>query len=324
MLTVYFNDKPYNFPNRWEELTAEQFLWLIPMLAKLWAGEMSLFNVRVEWFKKIAGLESLKLGGEKLALAADNIYTISRQLDFFFTIDYDGKIDAFSPEVRRLLSKKFPDDISGGDVEIRLARKLEYTLKPDMVWIGNLLPEIAVSGRKLKGWQVSVCGDALTATLTAKQALQGNDALLRISRTGKRDNMAMLAAVLYPAQPELSFEEYRKLSDDILYGIILNFQAFMSFIFTRTYFSILWNKEADSSDKEQGIPGSLTHTLYSLSRSGYGDYKQIEDMPFITYLSIIRKDTIDMVRTMYESKVRVDEIAQRTKMPIETISKIIG
>lgn len=336
MIRVYFGERPYDFPNRWDELSQEQYLALVPLLSLFWAGHISLFETRVAWFKEIAGLSNLKTSGDKLQRAADNIYTISRQFNFFFTIDYDGKTDNFPADTRKALRKTPPSDLPGTDAEIRYAATLPYTYKPDVVWAKNLVPAITIGDIVLKGWNVSVTGDALTSTLTAHQFLQASDLLARINQGDSRRNMALLASILYPeadstrkcgarkriASCEIGFDVYEAIDDNTLYGIVLNFQALVSFVFTRTHFSILWSGGKGGSGQGR-ILTSQTDSLYMMSKNGYGDYEQMEKMPFITYLGIVRSDMISLVRSLADSNLKIDEIAQRTKLPVSLITEII-
>ncbi len=325
MIELRFGSNEYSFPNKWEELSPDQYMKLVPLLNLFWAGEISLMEVRTSWFKQIAGLEGIKVPKDRIAQVADNIYTASRQFNFFYKIDYDGKTDSFPADIRRLLEKTAPDDLLDDSAEVRYASTLKYGYKPDSVWAKNLIPSISVKGTALEGWKVSVDGDALTSTLTALQFLQGNDILTRLTKNRRRQDIALLCSILYPAPDgsDISVADYDTLEDNILFGVVQNFQAFVSFIFTRTQFSILW-ATGKVKKRSRSVSISQTDALYSLSKSGYGSYEQIERMPMTTYLSIVRADMISAIRSLVDSKMTLDEIAERVNLPIEIINKIVS
>lgn len=66
--------------------------------------------------------------------------------------------------------------------------------------------------------------------------------------------MLLLAALLYgiDAHGEDS-GDLELLDDDLLQAIVLNFQAFVSFIFTKTHFSVLWNRDLPAKPESQGV-----------------------------------------------------------------------
>ena len=67
----------------------------------------------------------------------------------------------------------------------------------------------------------------------------------------------------------------------------------------------------------------MSDSLYELCKNGYGDYGQVEKMPLVTYLTILRSDLISSIRTMAAGGTTSDEIAERTHLSHQTIQKIL-
>ena len=131
MITLYFGETPYKFPNRWEELTQDQFLVLVELITRYYAEEITMCQLRALWFMRIAGLDKKKVRRKYQERFTDNVLTASRQFDFFYKIDYAGQIDSLSEETRKMLRKTPPDEINSASGEIRHARTLEYTYQLD-------------------------------------------------------------------------------------------------------------------------------------------------------------------------------------------------
>lgn len=323
MITLYFGEKPYRFPNAWEELTSDQYLTLVKLLGLFWTGAISMCDLRVAFFRHIAGLEDIRVPGRCRERFMDNVLTASRQFDFFFRIDYGDKADHLSPEVRKTIQKTPPDEILSESSEIRYARTLEWEYQVDGVWMKNLLPAIRIGEQELQGWTAHLEGGTLTTSMTSYQFAQGYDLLSAIGGGGSRRTMALLVALLYGADTDDATLVGRigQLPDDILQAAILNFQAFATFIFTRTPFSILWASGSGAEKKGERL--SMSDSLYGLCKEGYGNFEQVEKMPLMTYLGIMRTEMIGSIRSMAATDTAPEDIASRMGLSVEQVKRIL-
>lgn len=323
MITLYFGETPHRFPNAWEELTPEQYLRLVELLGLFWAGKLSMCDLRIAFFRRLAGLEHLRVPARARERLFDNLLTASRQFDFFFTLDYGDRIDHLSADVRKLLRKCPPDELLSDSAEIRYARTLAYEYRIDAVWVGNLLPTIRVGEQKLQGWTAHLEGGALTTSMTSYQFVQGYDLLSAIGSGSSRRAMALLVGLLYgvDANDTLRLERIKQLSDHMLHAAILNFQAFAAFIFTRTPFSVLWSSGSGAEKKQEQL--SMSDTLYGLCKEGYGNYDQVERMPLMTYLGIMRAEIIQTVRSMATGDTAPEDIAARMGLSVNQVRRML-
>lgn len=323
MITLYFGDTPHRFPNAWEELTPEQYLRLVELLGLFWAGTLSMCELRIAFFRHLAGLEHLRVPARARERFFDNLCTASRQFDFFFTLDYGDRANQLSPEVRKTIRKRPPDEILSDSAEIRYARTLEWEYRIDAVWVGNLLPTIRVGKQELQGWTAHLEGGTLTTSMTSYQFVQGYDLLSAIGNGSSRRAMALLVGLLYgvEANDTPRLERIEQLSDRILHAAILNFQAFAAFIFTRTPFSVLWSSGSGAEKKQEQL--SMSDTLYGLCKEGYGNYDQVERMPLMTYLGIMRAEIIQAVRSMATGDTSPEDIAARMGLSVNQVKKML-
>ena len=325
MITLYFGDKPYEYPNSWDELTPDQFLFMLKLINQYWASEISLGELRIAWFKNIAELEELLVSRRSLGRYNDNVLTASRQFDFFYTLDYGDALADLSPEVRSLLRKTPADEISSSNPEIRYARSLEYEYKLDFIWHRNLLPTIELGGNTHNGWSARVADGVLFTSMTAMQFMQGIDLL---AVTGQGDSLYSIHALivlLYKIdsdQPEL-MKAVEELSDITKQGIVLNFQAFVSYIFKCKHYSILWNPTVEENVSSRKIKSAMSDSLYPLCEKGFGSLNEIKQMSLLDYLAIMRSELITSIRTMSKSGEHIDEIASRTGLSISIIQTIL-
>ena len=100
MITCLFGDNKYELPNSWEELSQDQYLALVPLINRMMSGDLTLSQVRIKWVKQILGLKRVKVKSRMEEIAADNLYTLSRQVNFFYYVDYGDAAKSISSEVR--------------------------------------------------------------------------------------------------------------------------------------------------------------------------------------------------------------------------------
>lgn len=141
-------------------------------------------------------------------------------------------------------------------------------------------------------------------------------------------SLPLLAAVLYSGKGEYSSEKaqklaqrFRKLPANTLMAIALNFTAVNNFLFSKTEFSLLTQFAVHPGSCS--ITTDATDALYDLSKDGLGNAHQVEQMNVLTYLRILRKKTIDGVKSLKASGMEVAKIATEVGLPIDIINKIV-
>lgn len=327
MIDLYFGDNKHTFPSTWSELSPEQYLSLVELINRYLSGEISMFDVQRRWFISIAKLGDINVPERHKERFADNVMTAARQFNFFYRIDYGGKIDELSSNLRQQLRKTPPDEFPGESGELRYARKLDYKYVIDAVWAKNLLPTLEVSGRKLTGWSADVRGGVLWTTISTAQFTVGYDLLNNLSNDPSLRTLALLTAVLYDGDinDEHLIAEIEKLSPDLLQAVVLNFQAFLTLVFSIEHYSILWNSTSEVSKAtiEDAIKVPFSDSIYALCTRGYGNVTQIEAMPLLTYLNIQRADLIRNVKELIASGIKVMDVVDQTKLPMDLILKML-
>lgn len=191
------------------------------------------------------------------------------------------------------------------------------SLLPNITFARQFVPVLA--GRP--SYTISTTCSRLTCSLTALQYIEAVDALQAGS-----GQLPLLAAILYSSRP---YDTARALdlvplmsrqSPLTLLSVRIVFEALVNFLYTRTAFSLL----AQFKPKPQSpIATTMADTLYDLATEGYGTVEQVEQLNVITFLSIMRKKTIDTVRSMRSMELSTPEIAARTSLPLSVINNII-
>ncbi|MDR1716922.1 MAG: hypothetical protein LBS20_13880 [Prevotella sp.] len=162
-------------------------------------------------------------------------------------------------------------------------------------------------------------------SLTARQYVDASECLSGVAKNPEL--MPLLAAILYcpgiysPEWAHANAAMFGSVNPATLEAVALNFQALVLMLFTKTHFSILWQRGKDIQKNRLSV--GLKEGIYALSEDGYGDIDKVGNMPLTEYLEILRKKKIDAVRTLHSADVKLPEIAEKTGLDIETINSII-
>lgn len=220
--------------------------------------------------------------------------------------------------------KKIKDSEATANL-IVLAEQVDFIFnssgRVNACFIKQMIPKLELGRRKYHGYEINTSFDTLTCSLTAAQFIEAQEVL-----NSDTNKLPLLAAILYCQAPYSSYNAHELASKFInanpihLQAIALNFQAFITFLFTRTHFSLL------ASGKKETLPEiatGLSETLYNLSADGMGDINAVKQMPVIEFLSILRKKLIESVRAMHDAQMDIVEISDKTGLSIKTIKKMI-
>lgn len=282
-ISVRANGKEYEIPNSWDLLTSEQYLKLIELVSLMESGQYSLGVVKCLFLCHLMKWDVRKIKDYERNL--ENFVSIASQISFF----YEEKEDKFVL---------------------------------DLCFCRQMLPIVFIDKKAYYGYEVSTDYNSLTCSLSALQYIEARQ-LLDMGE----ESLPLLAAVLYFKKGEYSSEKAQKLADEFrklpvntLRAIASNFTAVNNFVFLKTEFSLLTKFVPQ---KGSAITTDATDALYDLSKDGLGNASQVERMNVLTYLRILRKKTIDGVKTLRTAGMDVVKIANEVGLPLEIVKKII-
>ncbi|WP_459952404.1 hypothetical protein [Dysgonomonas termitidis] len=256
---------------------------------------------------------------------AQNLYLLQSKITFIFSIRYPKDVWAsLSPELRRIARKTEPGDLPDSP-EGRVLRRAEYIYELDACFAAQLLPDLTIGESSYPGYTVNTSCALLSVSLTARQYVDASECLSGIAKNPEL--LPLLAAILYcpctysPDRAHGNAALFASADPATLEAVALNFQALVLMLFTKTHFSILWQRGKDTGKNKLSV--GLKEGIYALSEDGYGDIDKVGDMSLTEYLEILRKKKIDAVRTLHSADMKLSEIAEKTGLDINTINSII-
>ncbi|MDA3824132.1 MAG: hypothetical protein PF450_16180 [Bacteroidales bacterium] len=324
MLDLYLKKKKYSFPNKWEELSPEQYIYLTGLLRSYQLGLLTAEDVRIMYFLKVAGLMPRRFRkAEKEALFSENVYRAAVQLNFFFKYVYTdqkafGKLDS---DLRQRLTKNDPNDLPD-EPSIRAARKMKRYIEVNAVFAHNLIPSLPKTN--LKGYRFEVKKEFLDTSFTAAQYVDAYSVFEVWSKKNDEESLNLMCAILYQDE-NYSSERAHKLvpnvchvSYQVKFAVMLNFMAIHLFLAHNTKYNILFG--GSGSDKTGKISLGFHDSIYSLIKAGYG---KVEDMNLNKFLDLMLKELIDGVKALHGMDTSLPDIASKTKLTVNQVKSLI-
>ena len=319
-IELAYQGRIHRIPNRWEGMSSDHYISLVADLLHMAGGQLSAGEVRINHLLRLMGWDKRKFRTEEQIA---NLVAISEQLTFLFQINYpdnNAALDGVSGEAyercRRVNPYRLHLPIA------RVLRRLDYQYVVDLCFCAQLLPSVCIKEHDYKGYTVKTSYGMLTCSLTALQYIEARSLI----EQGEKSLPLMTAILYYPEQRYDSEKahalahEFAVLPVEVLTAVSFNFQAFNSYLFNKTSFSLLSKFEPQSA---RPITPDAVDALYDLSKDGLGDAAQIEQMNMITYLKVLRKKTISAVRDMKGFGWDKAKISQESGLPISVIDKIL-
>lgn len=318
-IDLLYKGKEYQVPNSWEAVTPDIFMKIVENLHKMSLGEFPPAMFRIHLLCDLMGWNLAKFTKEN---AIQNLLILSEQITFIFKISYpdnDKALEGLSDQDRSLCKRIIPERLQ---LPIgKYLATLDYQFVIDLCFCQQMVPFVNIGLRKYKSYSIDTGFSTLTTSLSTLQYIEARDLITQGDET-----LPLLAAILYyPGRYSSQgahrlAEKFVNVDKSILLAISLNFQAFNSFLFTKTHFDIL---TASELKKPSAISTDAEDALYELSADGLGDNSEIEQMNLLKYLRILRKKLISSVKSLHEMKMDITEISTKTGLPIHIINKII-
>ncbi len=328
MFEFYLGDHKHSMKTEWHELSADEFVKVSQLISCFRKGEYSLFDIRVRLVLLLCGIDisRMRIKGNEDRLN-ENIYQLTRELDFFFRIEYENEkaFAQFSPEMRRQLSRKFPEDLPESP-ETRVASKLKKHIRINIEFPANLIPDIRFGRQRFPGYTFIVVDGIAQTSLTALQFAEAQKISSQYWQNESGQLLNMLCGILYqcgysePTAMELS-ERMQPVPRHIKEAILLNFSAITNFIVHSTKYSILFERPRKSKKNGKYSLG-LVENMYSLSKRGYGDSHLMENANLFKFFDLVIKEMADQVDELHRAGKNKGEISEIMNLSIEQLNDL--
>lgn len=318
-IELAYKNTAFNIPNGWEQLSTVQYQHLVDNLLKMKEGGMSPGEVRMRYVCDAMGWDIGKFRTEEQVA---NLLVLSEMVTFIFLIEYpkDSKAVASLTDEEFLQARR-TDPFHLHFPRAKDLQRENYRYEVDWCFCKQLVPSIDIGGETFSGYEINTSFDMLTTSLRALQFIEARSLL----GNGK-DTLPLLASILYYQGDYDSDDAHRRaeifkaVPRNVLAAVAYNFTAFCNFLMTKTEYRLLTEF---TSEKAKEISTDAVDALYDLSADGLGNACQVEQLNVLTYLRILRKKTIESVRSLKNAGYDPAKIANVTGLNITTVTKML-
>lgn len=309
-------------PDRWEALTPGQFNFLFSLLVQLADGRISPALLRIRFVCFVAGVVYENSDADTMDAVLDASYRLTFPLSVVYPDNNAALIDL--PEDLRRLARKIPPERLPPSSYAKYLRRLDYRFVIDDCFCAQLIPSVCVNGRTFHAYAVNTAFGNLSCNLAALQYIEAN--LLLHNDNNGNNALPLLASILYQPLPYDSFEAHRMANDfaslpeETLLAVAFNFRAFTNFLFSKTPFALLAQAK---NEKVSPIANGPVEALYGLSADGLGDINTVCRINIIQFLTILRKKTIEFVKSLDVAGKQPSEIEMLTGLDLFTVKQIL-
>ena len=276
--------KSRQVPNRWHELDEAQFVRLSGAIADFEAGITTFEQFKV---MTVAAILDLKINKLKMTdTLFENLFRISEQLDFPY----------------RILEKE-----DRKEVEFRICVNRQ------------MMPKV----KQNKGYVFTVDSGMIETSIVSEQYVDAISVMKLYSSDRSDQTLDMLVKVLYCPLP-YSKENMQKVklhqfTREQKLAAYYNFRGLLEWIRRIDKYDIIFNSAEDRPGRS---PLGMEGSLYSLSKAGYGVYRDICKLDLFTYLDLLLSMTIESIHSLKGCGLKPTEIAEKLNLTVGQISSV--
>ena len=277
--------KTRQVPNRWHELDEAQFVRL--------SGTIADFEAEVTTFEQfkvmtVAAILDVKVNRLKMTdTLFENLFRISEQLDFPY----------------RILEKE-----DRKEVEFRICVNRQ------------MMPKV----KQNKGYVFTVDSGMIETSIVSEQYVDALSVMKLYSSDHSEQALDMLVKVLYCPLP-YSKENMQKVklhqfTREQKLAAYYNFRGLLEWIRRIDKYDIIFNSAEDRPGRS---PLGMEGSLYSLSKAGYGVFRDICKLDLFTYLDLLLSMTIESIHSLKGCGLKPTEIAEKLNLTVGQISSVV-
>ena len=277
--------KTRQVPNRWHELDEAQFVRLSGAIADFEAGVTTFEQFKV---MTVAAILDLKVNRLKMTdTLFENLFRISEQLDFPY----------------RILEKE-----DRKEVEFRICVNRQ------------MMPKV----KQNKGYVFTVDSGMIETSIVSEQYVDALSVMKLYSSDHSEQALDMLVKVLYcPLQyskENMQKVKLHQFTREQKLAAYYNFRGLLEWIRRIDKYDIIFNSAEDRPGRS---PLGMEGSLYSLSKAGYGVFRDICKLDLFTYLDLLLSMTIESIHSLKGCGLKPTEIAEKLNLTVGQISSVV-
>jgi hypothetical protein len=339
MITLKNGTDTVTIPDKWGELTPDQFIKVVKLYHEMVQGEANVLHFRLRLLKLLSGYERSTVGtdGETAETIDSNLLILSQMLTFAIKPVYANPevMEVFTEDLQMLLKSRFPFDITEIDHTAVLEMvhdQLKWFPVLDLNFGTNPLPIIHLKvkrGGKVIDLQrfgptfnIDKYG-IISTDMIAEEYVDAMEYFRLYQFTDDIGYLDKMISVLYREKRH----DYNTFRDSMpgevatitictKLAIAKVFEYICSSITNHPAFEVLF------AAKEARSGGSFSDVFYHLSEKGLGSRTDIARWNLTDFFSAMARDIKNSVASLRSSGVDESKISNDLNIPFEILQKI--
>ena len=160
------------------------------------------------------------------------------------------------------------------------------------------------------GYRLDVSPAGLVdCTLKAEQYVDALSLTDLYTRSRSDEALVKLCDTLYGTSEGFSRDE--------MVAVYYNFRGILDWLHKLPQYSILFSRASRKNGGES--PLGLSGSIFSLSKSGYGTLKEIQDLDVFTYLGALVQMSVESIRQLAAAGLKPVQIADKLNLPVSEV-----
>lgn len=292
MITYRLRRHSYRIPDRWDDFTpqlSEKFVRICGAFELFETGKIDFHSLEVAVAVALLGMD-LTMVPKQNNILAENIFRLTEKLHFPY---------------------RFHDNEDGS-----------RTVSVNMVLHANLLPRI----RRFRGYRFNVTPDGMVdCSITAEQYVEALSLMELYGKTRKDEVLDELFGTMYlqgsAAGCKVSCKGAGKGASRLprVYKVAVyyNLRGILEWLKMLPDFRLIFSPGERKSGGSS--PLGLSSSIFTLSKSGYGTLKEIQDLDLLSYLGALVQMNIDGIYALRSAGLKAGEIAEKMNLPLDCV-----
>lgn len=336
MIKIAHNKKTVEIPNKWQELTPQQFVMVVKFALMAQVGEIDMLDLRRLVLRLLTGYKAPRrftFWKDKENIES-NLFNLAMMLKFPMVPVYTNPelLEVFSSDLREILKTSFPFDIYEVDYCQQLEMvgdELKWKPEINLDFGRNPLPVINARRKNYYGPTFAIVENGSFETdITTGEYFDAIDELQMYDSTKSEAYLNRFIATLYRPNRETAYSpahtanlsaKLAGIDGDTKQALVLLWAWYSKVIQQHHLYSLFFS---GGKSQNNGNPLGLSATLFALSTDGYGSREEIRRWPvteFFNSLYYRLSSTVDQLRRQGLDDIK---ISKELELDLETLSKI--
>ncbi len=336
MIKLTHKKKKVEIPDKWDDLSPQQFVMVVKFALMVQAGEIDMLDFRRLILRLLTGYKAPRrfTYWKHREDIESNLLNLAMMLKFPIVPVYTNPelLEVFTSDLRQILKTSFPFDIYEADY----CRQLDM-VGGDLKWrpeinhdfVRNMLPVINCGFKNYYGPVFNLVENGSFETdITTAEYFDALDELQMYESSKNENYLHRFIATLYRPVREEGYcaaktsklaSKLAKIDNDTKNALLELWLWYSKVIQQHHLYSVFFIK---GEQQNNGNPLGLSATLFALSTDGFGSRDEIRSWPLTEFFNSLYYRLHTAVNQLRREGIDEFKISKELQLDLETLNKL--